>query len=314
MTSSVSVIIPSYNSARYVADAIRSARAQTVPPTQIIVVNDGSTDDTEKVLEAFAGQITVIRQANAGLPSARNAGLRVATGDWIGFLDADDAWHPQKLELQLRTARSDPDVGLIGTATFDFPNELPPSVDGPGRLERIPLERLLVRNHFTASSVLVRGDVARRVGEFDPPLPNAEDWDYWQRTAEICPVAMLALPLTGYRQVPGSLSRRAFAMEVGIERVLAKLDARDSWKGDRWLRRRAFAQFYFGVSHLYSCSGMQRAALLRVLRSFLSYPFPMDRRDTSAPLARPRRALVLLMRSLGLMPIDTGMPGNGRPA
>lgn len=309
----VSVVIPSYNSAPYVGDAVRSALAQTHPPDQIIVVNDGSTDDTDAVLAPFAEQITVVRQANAGLPAARNAGLRVATGDWVGFLDADDAWHPQKLELQLCAAATAPDVGLIGTAAYGFPIEHPPRIDGLRPLEHIPRRRLLTRNWFTASSVIVRRDVVRAVGDFDPMLPNAEDWDYWQRAQEVRHVAILPLPLTGYRQVPGSLSRRARAMEIGVGTVLAKLDARGAWQRDRWLRRKAFAQFHFGCSHLYSCSGMQGAALLRMLKSFLCYPLPMDLEDTTAPFARPRRAMVLLLRALGILPLDPGIPTGGRP-
>lgn len=314
MKTTVSVIIPAYNSAQYVADAVRAALSQTHRPSQIIVVNDGSTDSTEQVLSQFSRDLTVIRQSNAGLPSARNAGLRVAAGDWIAFLDADDSWHPRKLELQLAVAATSPDLGLIGTTTYDFPNETPPTIGESIALQPVPLDRLLVRNYFTASSVLVRRDVAERVGTFDPPLPNAEDWDYWIRSAETAPVANVLAPLTGYRQVAGSLSRRPIAMEHGIRTVIAKLDARNAWKGRHWLRRRAISHLHNSIAHLYGASGDQAAAIKRMIQSFVSYPFPFDRYESPAALARPRRTAVLMLRHLGWISTDHGIATARRTA
>jgi glycosyltransferase involved in cell wall biosynthesis len=314
MTPTVSVIIPSYNSAPFVGAAIESALRQTHRPREIIVVNDGSTDDTEFVLKNFADQITVVRQDNAGLPSARNAGLRIAKGDWIAFLDADDIWHPRKVDLQLIAASKRPGLGLIGTRTFDFPREPTPEITTTGEVELIRLERLLVRNHFTASSVIVRSDVARRVGEFDPPLPNAEDWDYWQRAGEIASLANLLLPLTGYRQVAGSLSRRPVAMEEGVRTVIEKLDERNAWGERPWLRRRALAHLHLSIAHMYGEAGDERTALMRLCQSMAACPMPLPREDVPASFARPRRAAVLMMRMLGWMPGESGTGQKRRAA
>src|SRR4051794_36482571 len=203
-TPTVSIIIPSYNSAQFVVDAIESALNQTIPPTQVIVVNDGSTDDTTLRLQPYRGRIILIDQKNGGLSAARNVGLRAATGEWVAFLDADDVFHPRKLELQLSALRDHPGLGMIGTDTWQYPIEPSTDVSTPATVQHVPLEKLLVRNYFTASSVLIRREIASRVGEFET-LPNAEDLDYWQRTAELCGVGILKLPLTGYRHVPGSL-------------------------------------------------------------------------------------------------------------
>ncbi|HEX3110532.1 MAG TPA: glycosyltransferase family A protein, partial [Thermoanaerobaculia bacterium] len=98
---SVSVVIPSYNYARYLGEAIDSALGQTLPPLEVIVVDDGSTDDTPAVLAAYGDRIRVLRQKNAGVAVARNSGIAAARGECVAFLDADDVWLPRKLELQI---------------------------------------------------------------------------------------------------------------------------------------------------------------------------------------------------------------------
>src|SRR5438034_9298591 len=111
--NTVSVIIPTYNYARYLAAAIESALAQTYAPLEIIVVDDGSTDDTLRILGAYGNRLRVLRQANQGAGAARNAGIAAARGEYVAFLDSDDLWHPRKLELQLARFASDPDLGLV---------------------------------------------------------------------------------------------------------------------------------------------------------------------------------------------------------
>lgn len=301
MIASCTAIIPAYNSAQYVADAIESALAQTARPSQIIVVNDGSTDNTDAVLAPYENRITTIRQKNQGLPAARNTGLRAATGDCIAFLDADDCWHPRKIELQMEILNRRPDIGAVGTATFEHPAPVMPALAAEIPLQEVPLTRLLVRNCVTASSVMVRREIADRVGEFNPTLPNAEDLDYWQRSAELSGFAILKSPLTGYRLVPGSLSRRPIAMETGIRSVLKMLDERDAWRGRPWLRRKAISHLHYSCANLYAAAGQPAVALKRLLQSLAWYPLPFDRSETGAAMVRPRRAAVLLLRLLHLM-------------
>src|SRR5690349_9691286 len=100
----LSVVIPSFNYGRFLRETVESVLAQTYSPVEIIVVDDGSTDDTKERLARFEGRIRYIHKANAGLSAARNTGIKHARGDWIAFLDADDLWHRQKLEVQLRAA------------------------------------------------------------------------------------------------------------------------------------------------------------------------------------------------------------------
>src|SRR5712692_4545848 len=109
----VSVVIPAYNAGDYIVETLGSALAQTYAHREIIVIDDGSTDDTHRRVEPYLRQIRYIRQENAGEGGARNTGLRAATGDYLAFLDADDLWLPEKLEVQLQVAARHPESRMI---------------------------------------------------------------------------------------------------------------------------------------------------------------------------------------------------------
>ena len=117
----LSVVIPTYNCGAFVGQAIDSALAQTYPAVEVVVVDDGSTDDTAERLRAYGGRIRVVTQENRGLSAARNAGIAAAGGTYVALLDSDDAFHPRKLEFQLRHLTTDPGVGLTGTESFSDP-------------------------------------------------------------------------------------------------------------------------------------------------------------------------------------------------
>jgi glycosyltransferase involved in cell wall biosynthesis len=308
MGNSVSVIIPAFNSGQWIEQALNSVLGQSVRPDQILVVDDGSTDETAQRTGRYGEAVTCIRQSNRGVAAARNRGLREACGDFIAFLDADDVWHPHKLELQLRVMQAHGSVGFLGTRLFNWPVDSPPhlAADASGSVEVIGREKLAVKNCFTTSSVLVRADVVKQVGDFDPALHGPEDHDYWLRASEVTQMAKLTLPLTGYRCIPGSLSKRAESMEAGMRRILRKLDARDFWRGDRLLRRRAYSYVDYSSAYLYGAAGDYPAAIRKLLRSLWHDPRPYRLGESGTPFARPKRLAVLLMRMLGVMSPDPG--------
>ena len=164
--------------------------SQSFPPAEIIVVDDGSQDETRQRLDSYKGCIRYVYQANAGVAAARNQGLRLASGDAIAFLDADDFWHPAKLEIQAAALAARPDLGLLATRVFDWPRPtLPEIAHGPeAPVGLIPWERLAIKNRITTSSVLVRRSVLQQVGEFDTGLYGPEDYDLWLRIAEMAPL------------------------------------------------------------------------------------------------------------------------------
>jgi hypothetical protein len=171
----VSVIIPAYNAARSLPRTIDSVLAQTFPPAEIIVVDDGSADDTAAVAEAYGDRVRVIRKANGGPASARNLGAREASGEWLALLDADDQWLSNKLERQLPYTRP-PEVGLVHSLICQQPMNVP---------LRLTFEDLWDRNWICNSTVLVRRDAFMALGGFDETreLISVEDYNLWTRLA-----------------------------------------------------------------------------------------------------------------------------------
>jgi glycosyltransferase involved in cell wall biosynthesis len=176
MTGTVSAIIPAYNAGKYVARAIESCLAQTHPPIEVIVVDDGSSDDTADVISRYADPVRLIRQANAGPAAARNHGARVATGDWLGLLDADDYWFPDKLRTQLPRAAAT-DVGVI-YSLFDSYNGRPDPIE-------VGFDDLWNYNWIGNSSALIRREAFQSVGGLHESrtLMSVEDYNLWIRMA-----------------------------------------------------------------------------------------------------------------------------------
>ena len=287
----VSVVIPSYNSAAFVGEAIASTLAQSSPPYEVIVVDDGSTDDTQAVLAEFGDRIQVIRQPNGGVSVARNVGVAAASGDWIGFLDADDVWHPQKLAIQQAALQRGPKLVLIASGIYDWPVNEHPAVDENAAGCVVPFDSLVVRNQIVTSTVLVRTQVMRWAGDFDSALRGPEDYDQWLRVARLGPVAVLDTRLTGYRTVAGSLSRHAANMDAGMRRILVKLAAEGAFAGKPALQRRAWGYYRYSAGYMHLAGGNRRTAVGHLLLSLLSYPLPYPRRDMRSPFARIRLLL-----------------------
>jgi glycosyltransferase involved in cell wall biosynthesis len=297
----VSVIIPTFNSAVLVTAAVESALAQTAPPMEVIVVDDGSTDDTRERLSAYGNRIRYLHQQNRGVAAARNSGLREAQGEFIAFLDADDVWHPRKLEMQITAMAANPDLRLLGTSIFDWPTDRIGDVYGAGAIHRVAWRKLAVKNYFATSSVMVRRTALLQVGEFDTALQGPEDHDLWLRIAETGgAVANLGFPLTGYRDTPGSLSRQAQTMRAGMRQILRNLDQRAAWGGRRWLRRKAYGYCDYSCAYMAGAAGLPGRALGDLARSMLWYPLPYHRSEVRFPLARLRMLPMNLARLLRL--------------
>lgn len=209
----VSVIIPAFNAEKFLRETLESALGQTVPPLEVIVVDDGSTDGTVALVERFRGAVRLLRQANGGVARARNAGAAQAKGEWLAFLDADDVWLPGKLERQMASA----DAALIHTDRYNIGvldglpavhGDLQPLVDGD-----VFSALLIGGNVITTSSVALRTEVFRDLGGFDEdPRLLAEDWDLWLRVAERHAIRACREPLVRYRLHAAGLSRNPAKM------------------------------------------------------------------------------------------------------
>jgi glycosyltransferase involved in cell wall biosynthesis len=202
--SDVTVVIPTYNRAALLEKAIASVLAQTVQVGAIVVVDDGSTDDSRERVLALSAQdprIVLQAQSNAGANAARNAGIASATTALIAFLDSDDRWAPEKVARQLDALRS------RSEAVASFTGIL--AVDGERPLYRydIPADLTLeeIRRHNvlgTTSSLMVRTDVVRTIGGFDPNLPSCQDWDLYLRLRRTGPFATVLEDLVLYEDGP----------------------------------------------------------------------------------------------------------------
>jgi acetyltransferase-like isoleucine patch superfamily enzyme/glycosyltransferase involved in cell wall biosynthesis len=292
----VSVIIPAFNCGPWIKQAVESVLAQTVKPAEIIVVDDGSTDDTRQRLAAYGNRIRCEFQENQGVAAARNRGIALSSGALVAFLDADDVWHPRKLEVQLRALRNHPDIALLGTGVYACSEAAPPEIDASATPRAIPWEKLVVRNQITTSTVMVRRTILDEVGQFDARLRGPEDLDLWLRVAERATVANVDAPLVGYRTVAGSLGGRPVTMEQGLARIHEKLDGRGVWRVRWLLRRRARSHALYSCAYLYGAAGNQPMALKRLAASFVLYPFPYRAGDVRMPLARARLLLRVLLR------------------
>ena len=228
----VSVIIPCYNYARYVREAIDSALGQTYAPLEVIVVDDGSTDSTPEILASYGDRIRVIRQQNGGAAKARNTGVTAARGESVAFLDADDVWRRRKLEVQMARLEADPSLAMVhcGVETFDARGRTL-RVFLNGKEGRIAASLLrLDPDVITApgSNIVVRKNVAEEVGGFDNRLPLSEDWDFCYRVAGRYPVGYAAEPLVRYRQHGNGahldIARFENAMLLAFEKAFASDD------------------------------------------------------------------------------------------
>jgi glycosyltransferase involved in cell wall biosynthesis len=272
-TCEVSVIIPTFNYADYVGDAIESVIAQSCAAKEIIVVDDGSTDDTRARVSSFGAKVKYVYQRNGGISSARNTGIGLATGDIIAFLDSDDTWHPRKLEEQVRVANDQPECGLIASESTLAD---PPVWGGSDSARVIPitLEQLIRRGRFSPSSVLVRRKCFEHVGRFDVRHGPAADRDMWIRIAAKYPVALLSTPLCWYRLHGNNMSKAAAAMERDELAVLRKaFDTIPELAGRAALRRQSISWVYYSSAFEYEARGAPWTALERTLRSALVWPF-----------------------------------------
>jgi glycosyltransferase involved in cell wall biosynthesis len=244
----VSVVIPAYNSARTIRETVQSALDQEDVALEVIVVDDGSSDNTPELVETIADpRVRLVRQPNGGAPSARNTGIEHSRGDWVAFLDSDDLWVPHKLKAQLGALATFPGGFAAQSSAY--------LVDDDMKVLQIrrcvqPENNLLTFLRFqnlpaAASSWLVRRDVIERVGRFDPELVILEDWDLSIKLARYGDPLNMEEPLTLYRQHPGN---RSLNLDIHIDsgfRVLARLFADPELPADiRARKREIYARFY----------------------------------------------------------------------
>jgi len=222
----VSVVIPSYNCAAYLPEALDSLLAQTYADFEILVIDDGSTDQTAELLQAYCTQhpkITAIRQQNQGVAVARNHGIQQAKGEWIAFLDADDILLPDKLAAQLALADAYPNVGMIhsGWQRVDSQGRFQMNVEPWLWVPELNLESWLRWKPVLPSAMLFRRQWLVRAGGFDRRFPPAEDTDLVLRLSFMgCEAKWLPQITVKYRQHDSSAMQKGLPQAKSLSAVI----------------------------------------------------------------------------------------------
>lgn len=265
----VSVIIPAYNSSRTISRTLRSVVNQTFCDLEIVVVDDGSTDETAELVKSFADErIRLIRQENHGLSVTRNRGMQEAQGELFAFLDHDDLWTPGKLADQVAALDADPAAAAAFSYTcyIDDDDRLI-GYQQPHGLQGALLETLATRNIIeSGSNILLRRDAAEAVSGFLKSLENVEDWDYWLRLAQKHRFVLVPEYQVLYRQGSfnkSNLLQRSERLHMEVTDRLFNEDRPDL----KHLRSQCLVNMYtyFAVRCFISQRGWQRA------RSMLGY-------------------------------------------
>lgn len=265
----ISVVIPAYNQSRYLAAAVQSVLDQTEQDFEIIIVDDGSTDQTRQVAASFDDpRLRYIYQENAGLSAARNTGIRNSSGNYLTFLDSDDLFTPRKLELLAGRLDDEPELGFAAGKAILIDqngNPLGKTFDQPPPDD---LSDLLDWNPFHVSSVMIRREWQEQAGLFDESLRAYEDWDMWLRLARLgCRMDWVAEPVSYYRFHTGQMTRDRERMTTATFAVLSKTFA-DPSLPQNWQAKKDLA---------YSSAYLRKA-----IQAYRAEEFP----EASAALAR----------------------------
>lgn len=250
MSAQVSVIIPAYNAESTISETLQSVLAQDYPAeyVEIIVIDDGSTDHTNSVIEEFGDKVIHIKQKNAGVAAARNNAAKLARGKWLAFVDADDTWPNNKLSLQMNS---------IGDCLWSHTDSYYFGYKQTGQIKRSDytkqydgnvFDKLILDNFITTSTVVVDREIFLKVGGFDESMKALEDWKLWLELSLLTPLHYCGSPLARYRVTPGSTSRNAKSILplhiYLIEHVFQK------YKINNLLKNKALSQSYSICSYI----------------------------------------------------------------
>jgi len=271
----ISLIIPTFNYSKFISETLESVFAQTVQPGEILIVDDGSTDDTESVVSSFGERVRYVRQDNAGVCAARNRGVAETTGDLVVFLDADDILEPTFLEKLLSRYGEDPEIGLVHTGVRLFDSETGETIseDLAGGENGVDINLLLWEvPHFPAPGIiLVTREAFEAVGGFDVRQKVGEDWDLCYRVARKYKVGFVPEPLINYRIHDRAAHHNVDNMAQGMALFYQKAFA----AGDKeilQLRRKAMGNFHKVMAGSYFQAGRIGSFGLHAMKSLWNRP------------------------------------------
>lgn len=290
----ISVVIPAYNAVDTIVDALNSVVEQTSPVSEIIVVDDASTDNTVQAIEHWTamhpGRVQLIRQAkNTGPAGARNRGVHAASGTWIAFLDGDDAWLPDRIAHQSAVLEAHPDVALLcGTTVSNTLEKTIQEALDVSRVKPLEIADLVSHNPIATSTVLAKRDALLKAGLFDEQFRGPEDYDLWLRMVVRFHCVLMEAPLAVYRVTPGSLSLDDRTFLPQVRRVLDKaFSSGGALAEHRHFRASAYAEQYTSASWMAFNRGSRWRAVFWLLRSYGRGPVRLYK-EKNDPLLRTK--------------------------
>jgi glycosyltransferase involved in cell wall biosynthesis len=280
------VVIPAYNASSTIERTVRSVCAQTFENFEVVVIDDGSTDDTADLVAAIGDpRVRCQSISNGGVSTARNLGLRSAVGEYVAFLDADDCWLPTKLAVQVDALGARPEVGLCFVGIRRVDTELRTIGCTRAQSHDDYCAALLLYSSIVAvSSALVRKEAAESIGGFDPAFSQCADWDFWLRLCRRTPFLAIDELLVLYRMSPDNMSSDIALLERDTFGVLEKFYAEPENASYLPIRQRVLS------NHWMICAGsyLHRRQGLHAIRCVVN-GLRCDPSNARRPLALPVR-------------------------
>ncbi|MGH8218541.1 MAG: glycosyltransferase family 2 protein [Steroidobacteraceae bacterium] len=282
----VSIILPVYNGARYLREAIDSALAQTYLSIEVIAVDDGSTDSSPEILRSYHDKIRNIRQTNRGAAAARNVGIREGRGQYLAFLDADDVWSSQKLRRQVAYLSKHPDVMLVSNRWREWRQDEPcPQIDeGCDGTETLYLPHsgwiysdLLLDCIVHTTTVVMDRRLVAQIGLFEEALLRGQDYDYWLRASRVTPIHKLDAVLSAYRVHAASSIQRPMEQNfpsLVLERALQRWGRTgpDGRTTSLFRMRKRIAREWYTFGNMHWRAGNRRRATYAFMRCIAAWP------------------------------------------
>ena len=282
-TPRVSIIIPTYNRAEMIVECLESVFTQTFTDYEVIVVDDGSTDNTEEVLNSYLDRLIYIKQENMGNAGARNKGIERASGEIIAFNDSDDLWLSDKLERQLKYLDEHPDVDMVcgngiffGSSKVEGGKVISDKRAIPLEREGVTLPSIFMKSTLRTPTMVARRKVIEAVGGFDPEFKVCVDLDFAFRVLTKFKVAFMNEPLFKLRKhdghVGGDSERRTLFNIKAIEKLLREYPEARMLIGEKLINRR-LAYRYYRLGKITQKKGRKKEALSAYKKSLSYRPF-----------------------------------------
>lgn len=274
----VSVIMPAFNGQLYIDEAIRSVLSQTYKNWELVLVNDGSTDGTESVIKKYLSEprIVYIKQENKGMAAARNAGIRAAGGQLIAFLDQDDFWLEDKLQLQVKYLAAHPGVfmlhgacNILKAGKISTPLKYHPLFSGA--LKGFVYNKLIVEDFVCVPTIIVRKEVFSEIGLFDESMIGVDDWDLCIRISKKYEIGYINKILAVYRHNELGFSKDIERWRSILLGFIEK-NIFDNPEISAKIQKKAVSSFYKDVAYLYFCKGLYKKAAKNALSGMKCWP------------------------------------------